>query len=31
VTKLTAQQQAYETALAAGGRIFNVSLLNYLR
>lgn len=31
VTKLSAEQQAYQTALAAGARIFNVSLLDYLR
>ena len=31
VTKITAQEQAYQTALAAGARIFNVSILNYLR
>ncbi|MBI5445535.1 MAG: flagellar hook-associated protein FlgL [Deltaproteobacteria bacterium] len=30
VTRLSAEQQAYETALAAGAEIFNVSLLDYL-
>jgi flagellar hook-associated protein 3 FlgL len=31
VTKLSAEQQAYQTALAAGARMFNVSLLDFLR
>jgi flagellar hook-associated protein 3 FlgL len=31
VTRLSAQQQAYQTALAAGSRIFNISILDYLR
>jgi flagellar hook-associated protein 3 len=31
ITRLTAEQQAYETALAAVARILNVSILDYLR
>ena len=31
ITKLTAEGQAYQTALAAGARILNVSILDYLR
>jgi flagellar hook-associated protein 3 FlgL len=31
ITKLSAEQQAYQTALAAGARILNVSILDYLR
>lgn len=31
VTKLTAEEQAYQIALAAGARIFNVSILDFLR
>ncbi|NTU59650.1 MAG: flagellar hook-associated protein FlgL [Deltaproteobacteria bacterium] len=30
ITSLTAEQQAYQTALAAGARILNVSILDYL-
>jgi flagellar hook-associated protein 3 FlgL len=30
VVKLSAEEQAYQTALAAGARIFNVSILDYL-
>ncbi len=31
VVKLSAEEQAYQTALAAGARIFNVSILDFLR
>jgi flagellar hook-associated protein 3 FlgL len=31
VTQLSAEEQAYQTALAAGARIFNVSILDFLR
>jgi flagellar hook-associated protein 3 FlgL len=31
VMKLTAQEQAYQAALASGARIFQISILNYLR
>lgn len=31
ITKLSSEQQAYQTALAAGARILNVSILDYLR
>jgi flagellar hook-associated protein 3 FlgL len=31
VTRLSAEEQAYQTALAAGARIFNVSILDFLR
>jgi flagellar hook-associated protein 3 FlgL len=31
VTRLTAEEQAYQTALAAGARIFNISIIDFLR
>ncbi|MBI5017398.1 MAG: flagellar hook-associated protein FlgL [Deltaproteobacteria bacterium] len=31
ITKLSTEQQAYQTALASGARILNVSILDYLR
>ena len=31
VMKLNAGEQAYQAALAAGSRIFNISILNFLR
>jgi flagellar hook-associated protein 3 FlgL len=31
VMKMSAQEQAYQAALASGSRIFNISILNYLR
>ena len=31
VTRLSAEEQAYQTALAAGARLFNISILDFLR
>lgn len=31
VTKLNSSEQAYQASLAAGSRLFNISILNYLR
>jgi len=31
VMRLTAEEQAYQTSLAAGARIFNISIIDFLR